>query len=143
MQVFLSDDVKDSHTFSIASAPHENFLMFATRIRKGSDFKMRLAAVEEGEDIRIEAPGGMFLLPKEETPLAFLAGGIGITTVRSMVKHEEYRTAERPMTVFYANGRPEEAAFLHEIEAITLLNYRLIATMTDVEKAGEEWNGET
>ncbi len=143
MQVFLSEDSSDSHTFSIAAAPHEDFLMFTTRIRKDSDFKQRLAARAEGSELRIEAPGGQFVLPTEtELPVVFLVGGIGITPVRSMVKHEEYRSTSRPITVFYSNPTPEDAAFLHELETIALPYYRLVPTMTGMEKSAQEWNGE-
>ena len=143
MQVFLSEDKNDSRTFSIASAPHEDFLMFATRIREGSDFKLRLTQLNEGDEIRIEAPGGKFLLPADQTPVGLLVGGIGITTVRSMVKNEEHGRTEREITVFYSNKKPEEAAFLHEFETIALPNYRLVATMSDVKPDRKEWSGET
>lgn len=149
LQVRLTEDKNDSHTFSIASAPHEDMIMCATRISPDSDFKRRMAELTEGEKVYIEAPGGQFTLPKEEDiPLVFLAGGIGITTIRSMVRYEEYRNTERPIALFYSNRKPEEAAFLHELESITLPQYRLIATMTGlegshVEGSHQEWNGET
>jgi len=144
LQVFLSDDTNDSHTFSIASAPHEEFVMFTTRIRDESDFKQRLAQLNEGVQLRIEAPGGQFILPKEEeAPIVFLAGGIGITPVRSMIKHEEKGGTRRPITLFYSNRQPEDAAFLNEMEAVSLPNYRLVATMTDLPNSAQEWDGET
>lgn len=144
MQVILSDDKSDSHTFSIASAPHEEFLMFTTRVREESTFKARLVERGAGDSIIIEAPGGQFTLPKEDdVSVVFLVGGIGITPIRSMLKHEEHGGSTRPTALFYSNRTPEEAAFLHELENLKLKNYHFIPTMTNMSDSAEEWNGET
>jgi len=134
----------NSHTFSIASSPNEDFLMFATRIREGSSYKERLMKLKEGEIVEIEGPFGSFTLPREKAmPVVILAGGIGITPVRSMVKSDEHSSSERSIKAFYSNRRPEDAAFLHELESVALKNFRLIPTMTNLDESKSEWNGET
>ena len=46
--------------------------------------------------------------------------------------------------LFYSNRRPEDAAFLEELKALEHQNpnYKLIATMTEVEKSNHPWKGE-
>lgn len=139
MTVFLGSD---SHDFSIASSPHEDYVMVATRIR-GSVFKEKLMNLAEGDGVEVHAPAGSFTLPKEkDLPIVYVAGGIGITPVRSMVKFEEDERLNRPITLFYSNRRPEDSAFLHEMESVALDNYRFIPAMTSMEESHSEWNGE-
>lgn len=140
MTFFLGND---SHDFSIASSPHEDYVMIATRIR-GSVFKNKLMELSEGNDVEVHAPAGSFTLPKEkDLPVCYIAGGIGITPVRSMVKFEENGGSQRHVMLLYSNRRPEDSAFLHEMESVSLRNYRFIPTMTNISESISEWNGET
>lgn len=74
-----------------------------------------------------------------------LAGGIGITPFRSMVFHAAEEKLPHRIFLFYANQRPEDAAFLEELQALEKRNqnYRFIPTMTGMEKSHRAWNGET
>jgi ferredoxin-NADP reductase len=69
----------------------------------------------------------------------FLAGGIGITPFVSMVRDAAHRRLPHRITLFYANRRPQDAAFLGELER-SRPNYRLISAMSEP-PAG--WKGET
>lgn len=65
--------------FSLANAPHEDFLMFATRMRDTA-FKRVLRTMEPGTELTLDAPGGSFTLHNNASiPAVFLTGGIGIT----------------------------------------------------------------
>src|SRR5690348_3288781 len=71
--------------FSIASAPHEETLMVATRMRDTA-FKRVLNTMALGSSVRIEGPSGDLTLHNNVTRAAvLLAGGIGITPFRSIV----------------------------------------------------------
>src|ERR1700686_5462425 len=71
-------------SFSIASAPHEETLMVATRMRN-SAFKRALRTMPFGTAVKIEGPSGDLTLQNDFTRTAvFLAGGIGITPFLSM-----------------------------------------------------------
>ena len=131
MQVFLSDDAYDSHTFSIASAPHENVVTFATRIRPGSDFKQRLLKLAIGEEITFEAAGGSVTLPKDKKqPMTFLIGGIGITLARSMLRHMTHTKDTRHLWLFFSNRRREDTPFFDEMSKLALPHFSFIPTMT-------------
>ncbi len=77
--------------FTIASSPTEGSLLQITvRIKEGSEFKKLLDELEIGTEIEASGPFGSFVFPYNLSPIAyhlFLAGGIGITPFRSMIKY--------------------------------------------------------
>jgi ferredoxin-NADP reductase len=73
------------HHFSYSSSPTEPFLEFTTRLR-GSAFKNALDALPLGTEVEVEGPYGAFTLPEGLERLVFIAGGIGITCVRSILR---------------------------------------------------------
>jgi ferredoxin-NADP reductase len=140
-----NDAEGNMRTFSIASAPHEEALIFATRMRDTA-FKRVLRTLPIGTALQLEGPFGMMTLGKGESPPAvFLAGGIGITPFRSMILEAAQRKWARPLWLFYSNRRPEDAPFLGELAEMQKANpnYNLIATMTDPEKSRQTWHGAT
>lgn len=131
--------------FSMASSPEETELMFATRIRGGT-FKQALRNMALGSEIQLEGPYGNFILHDDATrPAVFLAGGIGITPVRSILVHAAKAKLPNQLVLFYSNREPEEAAFLDELRDLQSLNpnYRFIPVMTQSEKSKSGWVGET
>jgi ferredoxin-NADP reductase len=131
--------------FSFASAPFEPTLMFATRMRD-SAFKRVLRAMQPGAEILLDAPAGSFTLHnRATTPAVFLAGGIGVTPVRSIIKQAAYDTLPHRIYVFDANDRPEDAAFLDDLRQAEKENPNctLVATMARMEKSRREWSGAT
>ena len=85
-----SDAKGNSRTFSIVSAPHENELVIATRMRDTA-FKRVLKGMPPGGRVGLRGPAGMFTLdPADARPAAYLAGGIGITPFVSMLRSKGY-----------------------------------------------------
>ena len=129
------------HAFSIASAPQEQALMIATRMRD-SGFKNALAILPVGSEVEVDGPFGTLTLPESgERPIVLIAGGIGITPFRSMVFRKEgtpYR-----IFLFYSNRHPEEAAFLDEFQEHESHNpnFTLVATVTQPEGSQRPWSG--
>lgn len=140
-----TDAEGDTRTFSIASAPHEETLMVATRLRDTA-FKRVLNAMPAGSAVKIEGPSGSLTLHDDVARTAvFLAGGIGITPFRSIVFHAAKAKLPHRVFLFYSNRRPEDAPFLDELEALEKMNpnYKLVATMTEMKKSHRPWQGET
>jgi ferredoxin-NADP reductase len=140
-----TDSGGNARTFTIASAPHEAELMIATRIRDTA-FKRVLKAAPPGTTVRIDGPNGEMVLHEDPArPAVFLAGGIGITPFLSMARYAAHERLPHHLYLFYSNRRPEDAAFLAELQEMERLNpnYRLIATMTEPEKSAQPWSGET
>jgi ferredoxin-NADP reductase len=132
-------------TFSIASAPLEEDLMFATRIRDTA-FKRVLKTMPLGTEIALAGPFGSFTLHSDSSRAGvFIAGGIGITPFRSMILNASASRFPHRLLLIYSNRRPEDAAFLQELEGIEKENtrYRFIGTMTQLEKSTQKWEGRT
>jgi ferredoxin-NADP reductase len=140
-----TDAEGDGRTFSIASAPHEEDLMFATRMRDTA-FKRVIKSMPLGSEIETKGPYGRMTLHEDAArPAVFLTGGIGITPFRSIALEAALTGATRPLRLFYSNRRPEDAAFLRELGHLeaTNPNYLFIATMTSAAGSKLPWTGET
>lgn len=140
-----TDAEGDLRTFSIASAPHEEDLMFATRMRDTA-FKRVIKSMPPGSEIEAKGPYGRMTLHEDAArPAVFLTGGIGITPFRSIALDAAHRGAAHRLSLFYSNRRPDDAAFLRELEHLEAINpnYRFIATMTSAAGSKVPWTGET
>ena len=131
-------------TFSIASAPYEEDLVVATRVRE-STFKRVFATLPIGSELEFEGPMGSFTLHKNPAKATvFLAGGIGITPFRSIVRQATKNKLPHQLYLFYSNRRPEDAAFLDELQDLSQSSARFIfvPSMTKMESSKREWSGE-
>ena len=139
-----TDAEGNTRGFSLASAPYEADLMFATRMRDTA-FKRALRTMAIGTEVSLDAPYGSFTLHNNSRiPAVFLTGGIGVTPVRSIVLQAAYDSLPHKIFLFDSNRKPEDSAFLKELmEAQQInLNYNFIGTMTEMEKSNG-WYGET
>src|ERR1035438_9839641 len=131
-------------SFSIASAPHEDALMVATRMRDTA-FKRVLNTMPLSSAVKIEGPSSSLTLHNNVKRTAvFLAGGIGITPFRSIVFRAAKEKLPHRIFLFYSNRRPEDAPFLYELQALEKENpnYKLVASMTEMAKSHQSWHGE-
>ena len=140
-----TDAEGNTRGFSIASAPQEETLMVATRMRDTA-FKRVLKIMPLETAVKIEGPfGNLSLHNKATRPAVMLAGGIGITPFRSILFRAAIEKLPHRIFLFYSNRRPEDAPFLEALRALEKgnPNYKLIATMTEMEKSHQPWDGET
>ena len=140
-----TDAEGNTRTFTIASAPYEKSVMVATRMRDTA-FKRMLKVMPVGTAVQMEGPAGDLTLTRDAAHTAvFLCGGIGITPFRSIAFGAAKEHFPHRIFLFYSNRRPEDAAFLAELQALEKQNpnYRLIASMTGMEKSHRPWHGET
>ncbi|MEO6847213.1 MAG: FAD-dependent oxidoreductase [Chthoniobacterales bacterium] len=131
--------------FSIASAPEDDLLMVATRMRDTA-FKRELAKVPMDTEVKITAPGGSLTLHNNPARTAvFLAGGIGVTPIRSILLHAARQRLPHRIVFFFSNRRPEDAPFLDELDALQKenKNYTFVPTMTQIANSSCQWSGET
>jgi len=133
------------HAFSLVSAPFQPELTIATRMRD-SAYKRALASLPTGAGATIDGPFGSLGLPEDRVrPAVFIAGGIGITPFVSMLRQAERDRLAQPLILVYSNRRPEDAAFLSELQQLEKQNpnFHLVATMTQPGKSRLPWAGET
>lgn len=131
------------HAFSIVSAPRERELMFATRMRD-SAYKRALGALPVGARVDVGDPFGSLTLHNNPARAAVLvAGGIGITPFMSMWRHAAQQGTPQDVVLLYSNRRPEDTAFLAELQQLAERHpkLRLAATMTDMVHSAQAWDG--
>jgi ferredoxin-NADP reductase len=129
------------HITAVTSPTDRGVLGLCTRLRDTA-FKRSLAELPLGADVEVEEPKGSFVLPAEtDVPYVFVAGGIGITVFRSMLRYIAAERLEHRVTLIYSNRDRESAAFLDELSELERDNERLrvVPTMTQ----DSAWQGET
>jgi ferredoxin-NADP reductase len=127
---------------TVVTSPNERGILgLCTRLRD-SAFKRTLAELPVGADVEVEEPKGTWVLPKEtDRPYVFIAGGIGITVFRCMLRYIAEEGLPHRVTLFYSNRDRESAAFLDELAELERgnPNLRVVLTMTE----DPAWEGET
>jgi len=139
-----TDAEGNTRAYTLASAPFDDDLMIATRMRDTA-FKRVLRNAAPGLKVKIDGPFGSLTLHKNSAkPAVLVAGGIGITPFLSIVRQAEHDKTPHPIYLFYSNRRPEDTAFLEMLLGSVERNpnFHLIATMTGMEKSLREWKGE-
>jgi ferredoxin-NADP reductase len=126
---------------TVVTSPNERGVLgLCTRLRDTA-FKRSLAELPIGTEVDVEEPKGTFLLPEEtDQPYAFIAGGIGITVFRCMLRYIVEEHLPHRVTLLYSNRDRESAAFLDELAELEQANpnLRVVLTMTD----DPGWEGE-
>ena len=107
------DDRGNRRTFSFASSPTEDTIQLGAKFYKpSSTYKNALMHMQVGDTLVAGHVGGDFTLPKDTTKkLVFIAGGIGITPFRSMLKHIVDTGQKRNIVLFYSVSSPAEVSY--------------------------------
>ena len=137
------DERGNSRHFTISSSPtEEGIVMFTTRVR-GSGFKETLRLAPIGYELSCQTPEGEFVLRQGETRRrhVFIAGGIGITPYRSILRCSV--DMNEPLNVFmlYFNRSSSDIIFRLELESIArqMPTFSLVNVLTEPE---EGWKGQ-
>ena len=120
--------------FTIASSPTEADVHLGVKFGRGmSSFKKALSAMQSGGKIYAGQLGGDFVLPRDAArKLVFIAGGIGITPFRSMVKDLADRGEKRDIVLLYANKDAEDIAYRPLLDdAARTLGLRTVYVMAE------------
>lgn len=118
-----TDERGSDRWFTISSASFEHEVVITTRIaeEKGSSFKKALMALKVGESIEATEAEGDIILEDVSKEYVFIAGGIGITPFRAILKELEHQKKSMKCTLLYAN-RDENIAFKEEFEGMAKKN---------------------
>ncbi len=141
MRLDVQDPRSPFRSFSIASSPTEGHVMIATRLVGGSPFKRALASLPEGTVLTAKAPLGKFTLHEDPSLRAvFVAGGIGITALRSMVRYATDAGLPMDLLILYSARTEAELAFREDLNAMAGKNERLRVVYT-LTQADDRWSG--
>ena len=138
-----TDAAAARHTFSLVSAPFEEILTIATRMR-ASAFKNAVADLPVGSTASLEGPfGSLTLHSSRARPAVLVTGGIGITPFMSILRQAAHDRLRQQFILVYSNNRPEDAAFLTELQELErrMDSFRLFTTMTRMDGSDRPWSG--
>ena len=107
------------HPFSIASAPEDaNRMTFL--IKEVGDFTRRIGQVPVGARAYVDGPHGALTLgSKPGAGIVFLAGGVGVAPILSMLRHCRAEQDKRPMVLIYGNRVEDQILHRDELDAMT------------------------
>lgn len=109
---FLAKGLWFTHPFSFSAAPNGKYLRLS--IKAVGDFTAQVPHIPEGIRVIIDGPFGVFTERKAQTDkFLFIAGGIGITPIYSMM--ESMASRNKDMILLYGNRTPDETVFLKEL----------------------------
>jgi predicted ferric reductase len=128
------------HPFSMSSSAGGARLEFT--IKELGDFTRTIHTVKPGEIAYLDGPYGVFTTERypRSRGFVFIAGGVGIAPIISMLRTAAERRESRPLTLVYANDRWEDVIFREELERLReLLDLRLVHVLAE---PPENWRGE-
>jgi predicted ferric reductase len=127
----------EEHPFTIASSPEQPDTP-ASSIKHSGNFTDTIALTRPGDRARIQGPYGHFTLDHHPgTAWLFIAGGIGITPLMSMMRHLRDTGDDRPLILLWANRQEQGIIFKEELDKLPD-NMRVAHILSDAE---EEWQG--
>ena len=132
--------------FTIASSPTEPDIKMGLKFyNPASTYKKNLLSMIANDTLVASQLAGDFTLPKDKNKkLVFIAGGIGVTPFRSMIKYLVDEKESRAITMFYSNRTKLDFAYTKDFDqAEQQLGIKTVYTITDKGAAPANWSGET
>ena len=101
----------------------------------------RVAAVRPGDRVWLDGPHGVFTIDRIQGPgYVFIAGGVGITPIHSMLATMADRGDLRPVILFFAGQDADSLTLREEVLALrSRMNLQVVLTLTDPPPV---WGGE-
>ncbi len=130
------------HPFSFSSAPASDGSVRFT-IKELGDFTQRIKELKPGDKVYVDGPYGAFSIDRhpDAKEFVFIAGGVGITPMVSMLHTLAQRNDQRPLLLIYGGRDLESLTLIEEIEELkNRLNLRVVYVL---EKPPAGWEGET
>ncbi len=141
LTAWTSPFTDQEHPFSISSSA-SNPKLIAFTIKQLGDFTSTIKDMQPGQQVYLDGPFGAFSIDRQPHAkgYVFIAGGIGITPMMSMLRTLKERGDQRPLVLIYANNRWGDVTFREEIEKIQEeLNLKVVHVLAD---PPDDWQGE-
>ncbi len=128
------------HPFSFSSAADSGRVEFT--IKALGDFTRTIKDVQPGTRAYLDGPYGVFSTDRypEAPGFVFIAGGVGIAPMMSMLRTAAARGDHRPFVLICANNRCNDVIFREEIDALRgRLDLKVVHVLAD---PPPDWTGE-
>lgn len=139
-----SDSRGNRRYFTIASSPTETELLLGVKFYPSpSSFKKALAYLDDGGTLIASQLSGDFVLPRnKKKKLVFIAGGIGVTPFRSMIKYLLDTKQKRDIILVYANKTEGDIVYKNIFNlAAQTLGLKVIYVINELKDKTKPWNG--
>jgi len=132
----------EEHPFTIASSPTEPLL--AASIKESGDFTSTVGRTQPGDRAAVRGPYGRFshTFGAGETSLVFIAGGIGITPLVSMLRYMRDTREDVEVLLIWGNKTEADIAFREELDRMAAGERPRLRVVHVLNAAGEDWKGE-
>jgi predicted ferric reductase len=137
-----SSVLAEEHPFSIASSPSPDGLISLT-IKEIGDFTSTVGRIKAGDLAAVHGPFGRFshVFHSSDDDLVFVAAGIGITPLMSMLRYLRDRRDSRRVLLVYANRGAADIAFRSELESIESGGFPALKTIHILSRPPDDWVG--
>lgn len=127
----------EQHPFTISSSPTRDGVITAT-IKESGDYTRTIGKTAPHDVALIEAPFGRFSLVHHHAKrFLFIAGGVGITPIMSMLRFLRDTGDRRPVVLLYGNHTERDIIFRDELEAMP----PHLTVVHVLSNPSEEWKG--
>lgn len=129
--------------FTISSSPTEKNLVITVKFYNSpSSYKNELQNINNKKRITASQVSGDFVLPNNiNTPLAFIAGGVGITPFRSMIKYILDKNLKVNIILIYSNRTEDEILFPDLFKSAEKNGVKTLYVLTDKDNLPKNWSG--
>jgi ferredoxin-NADP reductase len=141
-----ADNRGNRRYFTISSSPTEPTIDIGVKFYpKSSTYKKELLEMQRGDTLIASQLSGDFTMPHDpKKKLVFVAGGIGVTPFRSMIKYLLDTKEQRDIVLLYSNRTKEDIAYKDVFdEAKQKLGMKTVYTLTNQKTAPRDWQGYT
>lgn len=137
-----SEGIKaEEHPFTISSSPIKRSHIAIT-VKAFGDFTKKIKHLKIGDTVTVDGPYGKFsyLDFEHEKSTVFVAGGVGITPVLSMVHHMKHMDSQRHVLLIWSVRKKEDLIKLNELQEVKNLMPNF--TFIPVVSSDDTWTGE-
>lgn len=131
--------------FTIASSPSEDTIKLGVKILpdKSSSFKKALLNLKVGQRMSADQLTGDFTVAQNsDHKLIFIAGGIGVTPFRSIIKNLIENGTKKDIVIFYSAADPKEFVYKDIFKQAEGFGVKTIYLLGSKEPV-KSWTGET
>jgi ferredoxin-NADP reductase len=129
--------------YSLAGSPEESRDSVFLAIKIRGEFSQRASRLVPGDVLNLQGPFGRFVPPENDAHLVLLAGGIGITPFRSILRHLLVAEPNRPVTLIYSCRTLQVMPYFDELREAVQQHPKFNCVITFTGYAPDGWEGET
>jgi len=132
----------EEHPFTISSTPSTSGRAEVT-IKASGDYTSTIGLTGIGDRASLSGPYGRFsyVLRPEEKELVFIAGGVGITPMLSMLRHMREMRTDISVVLLYGNRQERDIIAGPELKSIAEGSHPQLTVVHALSCPGNEWRG--